>query len=134
MNPTYKTPTRRHETDLLNRLQFVAIVDRKRQSGVDKVKTSKIAKGQYGAKVFIVSSFALLFALLFDMDIGYKIILINMMAACFILACIWILIYIRCPKCNKFVGEYGILSPPIKVPKACQHCGQPLKDEYDQLL
>ncbi|MEE9524919.1 MAG: hypothetical protein V3V59_09265, partial [Thermodesulfovibrionales bacterium] len=66
-------------------------------------------------------------AAIFFEDTGYGFLLIILMTISFISACIWVLVYIRCPNCRKFAGEYKF-GPPISVNKNCRYCGFKLKE------
>jgi hypothetical protein len=90
-------------------------------------QSNTIEKGQRGTVSFIFISLLSLWAAAFFQDSEYSYLFIILLGASLITALIWMLIYIRCPNCRKFVGEYKI-GPPIWVKKNCRYCGLQLKD------
>ena len=100
------------------------------QNRMDKPLKNTIEKGQRGTVTFLAISILFLIFAAMDKNSEYGIYYIYFMGASFIAGAIWNLIFIRCPKCRKYVGEYMLLGPPIKVSKNCEYCGYLLK-EFD---
>jgi archaellum biogenesis protein FlaJ (TadC family) len=75
-----------------------------------------VEKGQRGAISFIFISILFMLAAIFFEDTECSFLLIIIMAISFIWACICVMVYIRCPNCRKFAGEYKS-GPPISVNK-----------------
>jgi hypothetical protein len=86
-----------------------------------------VEKGQRGAISFIFLSILFMLAALLFKDSSYGFLLIILMALSFISACIWVMVFIRCPNCRKIAGEYRF-GPPISVNKNCRYCDFELKE------
>lgn len=97
---------------------------------MDKSLNNTIEKGKRGTVVFLAISILFLILATSDIKSEYAPNFIYIMVACFIAAAAWNIIFMRCPMCKKYVGEYTLFGPPIKVSKYCEHCGYQLK-EFD---
>ena len=93
-------------------------------------KKNTIEKGQRGTVAFLAIAIVFLIAATVDAKSEYAIHYIFLMVGCSIAGAIWNLLFIRCPECRKYVGEYMLFGPPIKVSKHCEHCGYKLR-EFD---
>lgn len=97
---------------------------------MDKQLKNTIEKGQRGTVAFLALSILFLLSPVLYKNSDYSMYFMCMVAVCFIAAGVWNMLFIRCPNCRKYVGEYMIFGPPIKVSKECQYCGYKLK-EFD---
>ena len=95
---------------------------------MEKPLKSTIERGQRGTIALLAVSILFLISAAVDKDSSYGIYYIYLMTASFVAAAIWNIIFLRCPSCKKYVGEYMLIGPPIKVSKNCEHCGYLLKE------
>ena len=97
---------------------------------MDKPRKNTIGKGQRGTVALLAISILFLISATADIKSEYALYFMYIMVICFIAAAVRNIIFMRCPMCKKYVGEYILFGPPIKVSKYCEHCEYQLK-EFD---